>query len=87
VLYDAVQRVQDIHHGERGVIPLKYRLLLSVAADALALHPSGAVACAKEALAAGATKEEIAEVLRIVYAAGGLPPVLESIDIYKEVIL
>jgi sugar phosphate isomerase/epimerase/alkylhydroperoxidase/carboxymuconolactone decarboxylase family protein YurZ len=86
VLYDAVQRVQDIHHGQLGAIPLKYRLLLTVVADTLALHPSGSVACAKEALAAGATKEEIAEALRVVYAAGGLPPVLESIDIYKEVI-
>ncbi|MDR0519943.1 MAG: TIM barrel protein [Clostridiales Family XIII bacterium] len=87
VLYDAVQRVQDIHHGTAGSIPLKYRLLLTVVADTLALHPAGAVACAKEALAAGATREQIAEAIRVAYAAGGLPPVLESIDIYKEVII
>jgi sugar phosphate isomerase/epimerase/alkylhydroperoxidase/carboxymuconolactone decarboxylase family protein YurZ len=86
-LYAAVQRVQNIHHAEAGVIPRKYRLLLSVVADALALHPSGTLACAREALAAGATKAEIAEAMRVVYAAGGLPPVLESIGVYREVIL
>jgi sugar phosphate isomerase/epimerase/alkylhydroperoxidase/carboxymuconolactone decarboxylase family protein YurZ len=84
VLYDAIGRLQDIHHGDTGLIPKKYRLLLSVVADALALHPAGTVACAREALKAGAAKGEIIEALRVVYAAGGLPPLLESADVYRE---
>lgn len=84
VLYDAIRRVQDIHHGDTGAIPKKYRLLLSVVADALALHPAGTVACARAALEAGAAKEEVLEALRVVYAAGGLPPLLESADVYRE---
>jgi alkylhydroperoxidase/carboxymuconolactone decarboxylase family protein YurZ len=57
---------------------------MSVVADALVLHPPGAAACAREALKAGAAKEEIAEAMRIVYAAGGLPPLLESAGVYRE---
>jgi alkylhydroperoxidase/carboxymuconolactone decarboxylase family protein YurZ len=87
ILYDTIQRVQDIHHGDTGAIPKKYRLLLSAVADALVLHPSGTIACAREALKAGATREEIVEALRVVYAAGGLPPLLESANVYTEVIL
>jgi sugar phosphate isomerase/epimerase len=86
VLYDAIRRVQDIHHRDTGAIPKKYRLLLSAAADALVMHPSGALACAREALKAGASKEEIIEAFRVVYAAGGLPPLLESADIYRELL-
>lgn len=86
LLYDLIQKVQDSHHGSGGAIPLKYRLLLSAVADALVLHPAGAGACAREAAAAGATQEELREAMRVVYAAGGLPTLVESIDVYKEII-
>jgi|GEM_PF-396081 len=86
-LYQALQAVQELNHAPEGALALKYRLLLSMVADALRNHPAGAVACAKEALAAGATREQAAEAMRVVYAAGGLPLLIENIDVYREVLL
>ncbi|MDR1899001.1 MAG: TIM barrel protein [Treponema sp.] len=85
-LYEAVAAVQDIVHAEEGALEKKYRLLLSMTADALQNHPAGALACAREALAAGATRAQIAEAMRVVYAAGGLPMVVENIAVYQELI-
>lgn len=81
------QAALDLVHGEEGALELKYRLLLSMVADALTRHPAGAAACAKEALEAGATKEEVTEAFRVVYTAGGLPSLIENFDVYREVLL
>jgi sugar phosphate isomerase/epimerase len=86
-LYDNAKAALDIVHANDGALDLKYRLLLSMVADALTRHPAGAVACGKEALEAGATKEEVIEAIRVIYTAGGLPSLIENFDLYREVIL
>ncbi len=86
-LYDALWAMQEINHSKSGALELKYRLLLSLVADALQNHPAGSVACAKEAIEAGATREQVAEAMRVVYAAGGLPLLIENMDVYREVLL
>lgn len=83
-LYALVDETLGMVHAE-GALETKYKLLISMVADAICNHPSGAVACAKEALAAGATKEQVMEALRVVYAAGGLPMVLENIAVYQAI--
>lgn len=83
-LFEHAQRALDLVHGREGALELKYRLLLSMVADALTRHPNGAVACAREALEAGASKEEVIEAFRVVYTAGGLPSLIENFDVYRE---
>ena len=86
-LFENATNALDLVHAEDGALELKYRLLLSMVADALMRHPAGAVACAKEALDAGATKEEVTEAVRVIYTAGGLPSLIENFDLYREVLL
>lgn len=86
-LFENATNALDLVHAEEGALELKYRLLLSMVADALMRHPAGAVACAKEALAAGATKEEVTDAVRVIYTAGGLPSLIENFDLYREVLL
>lgn len=87
ILFENAKNALDLVHAEEGALELKYRLLLSMVADALMRHPAGAVACAKEALAAGATKEEVTDAVRVIYTAGGLPSLIENFDLYREVLL
>ena len=86
-LYRNSQEALELVHKEEGALELKYRLLLSMVADALTRHPAGAVACAREALEAGATEAEVKEAFRVVYTAGGLPSLIENFDVYREVLL
>ena len=56
----------------KGSIPVKYKYLLAMALDAAAGTADGVAALAGEAVEAGATQEEIAEVLEILhYICGG----------------
>lgn len=86
-LFENAKTALDLVHAEEGALELKYRLLLSMVADALMRHPAGAVACAREALEAGATKDEVTEAVRVIYTAGGLPSLIENFDLYREVLL
>lgn len=83
-LYALVDETLNLVHSE-GALELKYKYLISMVADALCNHPSGAAVCAKEAIEAGITKEQAIEALRVVYSAGGLPTVLENIAVYKAI--
>lgn len=84
-LYSVVADTLGLVHGD-GALELKYKLMLSMVADAIRNHPGGALACAREARAAGATSTQLAEAMRVVFAAGGLPMSLENIDIYREIL-
>ncbi len=84
-LYENTRDALELVHGTEGALELKYRLLLSMVADALERHPEGAAACAREAIEAGATREQVAEAFRVVYTAGGLPAILENLEVYREV--
>lgn len=86
-LFENAEKALDLVHGKDGALELKYRLLLSMVADALTRHPAGAIACGKEAIEAGATKEQVTEAIRVIYTAGGLPSLIENFDLYREVIL
>lgn len=83
-LYALVDDTMGLVHCE-GALEPKYKHLISMVADAICNHPGGAAACAREAIAAGATKEQAIEAMRIVYSAGGLPMVLENLDVYKAI--
>jgi len=54
-----------------GALPRKFKLLLAMAFDSTHGAVSGVKSLAKAAMEAGATKEEIAEVLRVASYLGG----------------
>jgi len=58
-----------------GALPAKVKLLMAMAFDAEHGAIGGVRALAQRAMAAGATKEEIAEALRVAYVMCGVGPV------------
>jgi alkylhydroperoxidase/carboxymuconolactone decarboxylase family protein YurZ len=54
-----------------GALPKKIKLLIALAIDASQGAVGGVRALAKEALEAGATREEIMETIRVVHFVGG----------------
>lgn len=55
-----------------GAIPRKYKLLMAMAFDAAHGAAEGVKALARQALQAGATKEEVMEALRVACYLGGV---------------
>jgi alkylhydroperoxidase/carboxymuconolactone decarboxylase family protein YurZ len=55
-----------------GALPKKFKLLLAMAFDAAHGAQGGVRALAKAAMSEGATKEEIAETLRVAYLLSGV---------------
>ena len=83
-LYAIVDETLGLVHCE-GALEPKYKHLMSMVADAMGHHTSGAVACMREAIEAGATKEQAIEALRIVFSAAGLPMLIENLAVYKAI--
>jgi alkylhydroperoxidase/carboxymuconolactone decarboxylase family protein YurZ len=71
---DFLKRVDDLdaHVYADGALPRRIKLLMAMAFDAAHGAAGGVRALAEQALAAGATKEEIAEALRVAYVLSGV---------------
>jgi len=67
----ALERVIELAMGP-GVLELKTKLLIVLALDAFKGAERGVAAVAEQARQAGATEEEIREVLRIAYLIAGM---------------
>ena len=67
-----------------GVLPGKFKLLIAMALDASLGTVSGVKSLAQQALAAGATKEEILEVVRVVHFICGVGSVYTSAQALNE---
>lgn len=65
-LYGALSGARELAFRD-GAIPARYKLLTALALDAAHGAANGVRALAQQALAAGATKDEIFETLRVVY--------------------
>jgi alkylhydroperoxidase/carboxymuconolactone decarboxylase family protein YurZ len=68
-----------------GALPKKLKLLIAMAFDAAHGAEKGVRALACQAIAAGATKEEIAEVLRVAYHLSGVGTLYTASSGLKEV--
>ena len=66
-----VANTREFALGE-GTIPLKYKFLIAMALDAVEKTSDGVKTLATAAIKAGATKEEIAETLRIAQYISGV---------------
>jgi alkylhydroperoxidase/carboxymuconolactone decarboxylase family protein YurZ len=64
---DHLAKTNELIYGE-GALPKKFKYLIAVAFDAAHGAIPGVRALAKQAIAAGATKEELAETLRLANA-------------------
>lgn len=69
-----------------GALPRKFKLLVAMAFDAAAGAEGGVRALASAALQAGATKEEIAETLRVAYHLTGVGTLYTASRALKDVL-
>ena len=69
-----------------GALPKKFKLLVAMAFDAAAGAEGGVRALANAALQAGATKEEIAETLRVAYHLTGVGTLYTASRALKELV-
>ncbi len=70
---DTFKSIKDLEEFafSEGEIPVKYKILMAMAIDAVLGADEGVRSLAKAAIYAGASKKEIAEAVRVAYYIGG----------------
>ena len=68
-----------------GALPRKFKFLIAMALDASHGAVRGVRSLAEQAMKAGATKEEIAETMRVVQYISGVGSVYTAADAFKEI--
>ena len=68
-----------------GALPRKFKFLVAMALDASHGAVRGVRSLAEQAMKAGATKEEIAETMRVVQYISGVGSVYTAADAFKEI--
>ncbi|MEJ5292215.1 MAG: carboxymuconolactone decarboxylase family protein [Candidatus Methanosuratincola sp.] len=68
-----------------GRMPLKYKLLMAMALDAAHGASKGVRSLAEQAMRAGATKEEVAEALRVAFYISGCGSVYTAAEGLREI--
>jgi len=68
-----------------GKLPRKFKFLIAMALDASHGTVRGVRSLAEQAMKAGATKEEIAETMRVVQYISGVGSVYTAADAFKEI--
>jgi len=83
-LFSMVKQTQELALSD-GALPRKLKLLIALALDASHGAVEGVKSLAQLAIRAGATKEEIAEVLRVAQYISGVGSVYTASRALKEV--
>jgi alkylhydroperoxidase/carboxymuconolactone decarboxylase family protein YurZ len=68
-----------------GALPRKHKLLIALALDASLGADRGVLSLGRQALTAGATKEEILEAIRVAYHICGASSVYAAVAALKEI--
>ena len=68
-----------------GALPTRFKFLIAMALDASHGAVRGVRSLAEQAMKAGATKEEIAETMRVVQYISGVGSVYTAADAFKEI--
>jgi alkylhydroperoxidase/carboxymuconolactone decarboxylase family protein YurZ len=76
-LIELIKQTEELALSD-GALPKKFKLLIAMALDASHGAVGGVQSLARQALAAGATKEEILEVVRVVHYISGVGSVYVS---------
>lgn len=82
-LFGLVQETQELALSD-GALPRKFKLLTALALDAAHGATEGVKSLAQAAMQAGATKEEIAEVLRVAQYISGVGSVYTASRALRE---
>jgi alkylhydroperoxidase/carboxymuconolactone decarboxylase family protein YurZ len=84
-LLNLVNNTRDLAFAD-GALPRKVKLLIAMVLDAVHGASEGVQALAREAIKAGATKEEISEALRVAQYICGVGCVYTAARALKEVL-
>jgi alkylhydroperoxidase/carboxymuconolactone decarboxylase family protein YurZ len=84
-LLKLVKDTRDFAHSE-GVLPQKFKFLIAMALDASHGTAQGTLACARGAMQAGATKEEIMETFRVVQYICGVGTVYTAAQALEQLL-
>ncbi|MFC1943475.1 carboxymuconolactone decarboxylase family protein [Chloroflexota bacterium] len=84
-LFKLVQETQELALSD-GVLPRKFKLLIALALDATHGTTDGVRALAQAAMNAGATKEEIAETLRVTQYVSGVGSIYTASRALKDIV-
>ncbi len=68
-----------------GTLPRKFKFLIAMALDASHGAVRGVTSLAQQAMKAGATREEIAETMRVVQYISGVGSIYTAADALKEI--
>ena len=69
---DKIKKMEEESIYNDGALPKKFKYLMAMAFDAAHGAIAGVNFLARQAVCAGATKEEVAEALRLAYHFGGI---------------
>ncbi len=84
-LFSLVQETQELAFSE-GSLPRKYKILIALSLDAAHGATEGVKSLAQMAIQAGATKEEIAETLRVTQYVSGVGSVYTASGALKDIV-
>ena len=83
VFFKLIEDTREIALAD-GVVPRKYKLLTALALDATQGTVQGVRALAQAAMHAGATREEIMEILRVTQYISGVGSTYTAVHALKE---
>ena len=84
-LFNLVQETRELALGE-GVLPRKYKILIALALDATHGATDGVRSLTQVAMNTGATREEIAETLRVAQYINGVGSIYTASRALKDII-
>ncbi|MFC1977723.1 carboxymuconolactone decarboxylase family protein [Chloroflexota bacterium] len=84
-LFKLVQETRELALSD-GALPRKFKFLIALALDATHGATDGVRSLAQAAINAGATKEEIAETLRITQYIGGIGSIYTASRALKDIV-
>lgn len=82
---DEMKKVEELVYGD-GALPRKIKLLMAMAFDAAHGAANGVASLARQAMSAGATREEIAESLRVAEHLGGVGSLYVASQALKDIV-
>jgi alkylhydroperoxidase/carboxymuconolactone decarboxylase family protein YurZ len=82
-LFNLIEQTRQLALGD-GALPRKFKLLIAIALDAAHGSVDGVASLSRVALQAGATKEEIAEALRVAQYISGVGSIYTASRALKQ---
>jgi len=80
-----MKNVSELRKGiaADGALPAKTKILMTMLGDALLGHADGVANIARQAMAAGASEEEIKETIEVAFLMGGLPALVTGANAFR----